>query len=85
MDQPLLPDSEEAADSPLPLAYVYRTAPSAMQSAVVQKAQRVLEFEPSERREIEPLMGWISIRDPFGSMSRLYFPNRPKSYVDNFR
>jgi len=54
---------------------IYYPAPSAMQSALVQKAQWVVEFEPCGRREIEPLLGWVSSRDPFASISRLRFPD----------
>ena len=75
LDKPLLPGSEEPADGQLPLAYIYYPAPSAMQSALVQKAQWVVEFEPCGRREIEPLLGWVSSRDPFASISRLRFPD----------
>jgi hypothetical protein len=75
MDQPLLPGSEEPADSRLPLAYIYQPAPSAMQSAPVQKVRWLLEFEPSARPEIDPLMGWTSSYDPFASTWRLRFPD----------
>ena len=35
----------------------------------------MLEFEPSSPLELEPLMGWISSRDPFAHI-RLRFPDR---------
>jgi hypothetical protein len=75
MDGPSLPGTPAPADRALPLAWIYQPEPSAMQSALAQRTAWVLEFEPGGRREPEPLMGWTSTRYPFGSMSRLHFPN----------
>jgi hypothetical protein len=36
----------------------------------------ILEFEPWIARELEPLMGWTSSRDPFSPTPRLRFPDR---------
>lgn len=75
MDQPSLPGTPAPADGALPLAWIYQPEPSAMQSALAQRTAWVLEFEPGARREIEPLMGWTSTGDPFGSIYRLRFPS----------
>jgi hypothetical protein len=58
----------------LPRAYIYQPAPSPTQSGRGRR-EWVLEFEPSSPPEIEPLMGWISSRDPFAHI-RMRFPNR---------
>jgi len=58
-EEPLLPGGPAPTDGKLPLAYIYQPAPSAMQSALARRPPGwLLEFEPLERREIEPLMGW---------------------------
>jgi hypothetical protein len=44
------------------LARIYRPAKTAMQSGQA-KADWVLEFEPAEKRVVEPLMGWTSSGD----------------------
>ena len=77
MDEPLLPGSEEPVDGYLPLAYIYQPTPSAMQSALARRPAKtwVLDFEPWDRREIEPLMGWTSTRDPLNSFYQLHFPD----------
>jgi hypothetical protein len=76
-EEPLLPGSPAPIDGKLPLAYIYQPAPSAMQSALARRpAEWVLEFERWERKEVEPLMGWTSSRDPFTSLYRLRFPDR---------
>jgi len=42
---------------------IYRPSKSAMQSGRANTRHWVLEFEPSERRRVEPLMGWTSSGD----------------------
>lgn len=44
-------------------ARIYRPARNAMQSGVAKTKDWVLEFAPSERREVDPLMGWTSSAD----------------------
>jgi len=81
-EEPLLPGGPAPTDGKLPLAYIYQPAPSAMQSALARRPPGwLLEFEPRERREIEPLMGWTSSRDPFASIYRARFPDR-QSAID---
>ena len=45
------------------VARIYKPAKTAMQSGTAKTKQWVLEYEPEERREIEPLMGWTSSGD----------------------
>jgi hypothetical protein len=44
-------------------ARIYRPSPNAMQSGRGKSKQWVLVFEPSTRREIDPLMGYTSSSD----------------------
>ena len=45
------------------VARIYKPAKTAMQSGSANTKDWVLEFEPQEPREIEPLMGWTSSGD----------------------
>jgi hypothetical protein len=45
------------------VAYIYKPAPTAMQSGTARAKEWVLEYEPEAPREIDPLMGWTSSRD----------------------
>ena len=45
------------------LARIYQPTKSAMQSGKARTKKWVLEFEPEQPREIEPLMGWTSSSD----------------------
>ena len=45
------------------LARIYQPARSVTQSGKARTKRWVLEFEPEEPREIEPLMGWTSSSD----------------------
>ena len=47
------------------LARIYKPSKSAMQSGRARTKEWVLEFEPQEPREIEPLMGWTSSGDMY--------------------
>jgi hypothetical protein len=47
----------------MPEVRIYRPAKTAMQSGRRNTKQWILEFEPSSKREVEPLMGWISSAD----------------------
>jgi hypothetical protein len=53
-------------------AIIRRPAKSAMQSGVANTRQWVLEFAPSTRREIEPLMGWTSSADTRRQVTLLF-------------
>lgn len=44
-------------------ARIYRPAKGATQSGLARTKLWLLEFEPSEARQIEPLMGWTSSGD----------------------
>lgn len=44
-------------------ARIYKPARTAMQSGNAKTKEWVLDFEPEEPREIEPLMGWTSSGD----------------------
>jgi len=44
-------------------ARIYMPAKTAMQSGTAKTKEWVLEFEPEEPREIDPLMGWTSSGD----------------------
>jgi hypothetical protein len=45
------------------VARIYKPAKTAMQSGTAKTKQWVLDYEPEEPREIEPLMGWTSSGD----------------------
>jgi hypothetical protein len=45
------------------VARIYRPAKTAMQSGTAKARDWVLDYEPEQAREIEPLMGWTSSGD----------------------
>ena len=45
------------------IARIYKPAKTAMQSGTAKTKEWVLDFEPEQPREIEPLMGWTSSGD----------------------
>jgi hypothetical protein len=45
------------------VARIYKPAKTAMQSGTAKTKDWVLTYEPSEPRDIEPLMGWTSSGD----------------------
>jgi hypothetical protein len=53
-------------------ARIYRPAKTAMQSGRAQTRKWVLEYEPANRRDPDPLMGWSSARDTLNQV-RLRF------------
>jgi NADH dehydrogenase ubiquinone Fe-S protein 4 len=55
-------------------ARIYRPAKTAMQSGQGKTGQWILEFEPEERRRIEPLMGYTASGDTRQQL-RLQFPS----------
>jgi hypothetical protein len=48
---------------PTVTARIYKPAKTAMQSGTAKTHEWVLDFEPEQAREIEPLMGWTSSAD----------------------
>ncbi|WP_417605422.1 ETC complex I subunit [Primorskyibacter flagellatus] len=56
-------------------ARIYKPARNAMQSGVARTKTWVLDFAPSERRSVDPLMGWTSSGD-MQSQVRLRFDTR---------
>ena len=44
-------------------ARIYKPAKTAMQSGTAKTKDWVLDFEPEEPRQVEPLMGWTSSGD----------------------
>jgi hypothetical protein len=44
-------------------ARIYKPAKTAMQSGKAKTKNWVLDFEPSEPKEVEPLMGWTTSGD----------------------
>jgi len=59
-------------------ARIYQPAKSATQSGVANTRRWVLEYEPEQPREIEPLMGWTSSGD-MKSQIRLYFDTKEEA------
>ncbi|KNG95037.1 hypothetical protein ATO11_04200 [Pseudaestuariivita atlantica] len=58
----------------VPPALIYRPSKTVTQSGPRNRGW-VLEFEPSQAKSTDPLMGWIASSDPFQPI-RLRFPNR---------
>ncbi len=50
------------------VARIYKPAKTAMQSGTAKTKGWVLDFEPEEPREIDPLMGWTSSGDMKGQI-----------------
>ena len=59
-------------------ARIYRPAKTAMQSGQAKTQRWVLEYEPENPREVEPLMGWTSSRD-MKSQIRLNFASKDEA------
>ena len=45
------------------VARIFRPARSAMQSGAAKTKEWVLEYEPEQQRQVEPLMGWTASGD----------------------
>ncbi|RJL03402.1 ETC complex I subunit [Paracoccus aestuarii] len=60
------------------LVRIYQPARTAMQSGTARMRGWVLEFPPSDAREIDPLMGWTSSADT-QSQVRLRFDSRKQA------
>ncbi len=54
---------DAAKTSETVIARIYKPAKTAMQSGTAKTKEWVLDFEPEQPREIEPLMGWTSSGD----------------------
>ena len=59
-------------------ARIYQPARTAMSSGTAKTKSWVLEFAPSESREVDPLMGWTSSSDT-QSQIRLQFDTRQEA------
>ena len=59
-------------------ARIYKPAKTAMQSGTGKTKEWVLDYEPEQPREIEPLMGWTSSRDMKGQV-RLSFDTKEEA------
>ena len=72
------------------LARIYRPAKTAMQSGRAKTRKWVLEYEPTSRRDPDPLMGWSSARDTLNEV-QLHFDTleeawpTPRSTIWNTR
>ena len=58
------------------LARIFRPSKTAMQSGRGKITGWVLEFEPSDARSADPLMGWTQTADTSSSQVRLSFDTR---------
>src|SRR3989337_2304719 len=63
--------TRESGRDPM-VARIYKPERNAMQSGTAKTKQWVLDYEPEQPREIEPLMGWTSSSD-LRSQVRLRF------------
>ena len=66
------------------LARIFRPAKTAMQSGKTKGREWVLEFEPSDARRSDPLMGWTQTSDTASSQVRLEFESKEEAvrYAD---
>lgn len=60
------------------LARIYRPSKTAMQSGRAKSAEWLLEFEPSDARRPDPLMGWTVTSDTEGQV-RLKFDTQDEA------
>jgi hypothetical protein len=58
------------------LARIYRPSKTAMQSGRAKSNEWVLEFEPSDARRPDPLMGWTQTSDTESSQIKLHFDSK---------
>lgn len=59
-------------------ARIYKPAKTAMQSGTAETKKWVLDFEPAEPKEVEPLMGWTSSGD-MQQQVRLHFATKEEA------
>ena len=66
------------------LARIFRPSKTAMQSGKQKTQDWVLEFEPSDARRSDPLMGWTQTADTSSSQLRLSFETKDEAvrYAD---
>jgi len=57
---------------------IYQPAKTAMQSGRHNTKRWILEFEPGSKKEVEPLMGWVSSADT-RSQVRMYFDSKEEA------
>lgn len=57
---------------------IYQPAKSAMQSGMANTRHWILEFEPSDRKQADPLMGWIGSGDT-KSQVKMKFPTKEEA------
>jgi len=64
-------------------ARIYQPPKNAMQSGRANLDEWLLEYEPAERRQADPLMGWIGSADTQAQV-RLRFPTKEEAiaYAD---
>ncbi len=60
------------------VARIYKPARTAMQSGTAKTKLWVLDYEPEQPRQVEPLMGWTS-SDDMKSQLRLRFETREEA------
>ena len=60
------------------IARIYKPAKTAMQSGHAKTKDWVIDFEPEEPRQVEPLMGWTSSGD-MRQQLRLRFPSKEEA------
>ncbi len=68
----------------MPIARIYKPAKTAMQSGTAGTKLWVLDFESTEPKEVEPLMGWTSSGDTLQQV-RLRFATKEEAiaYCEN--
>jgi len=59
-------------------ARIYKPAKTAMQSGQAKTKEWVIDFEPEQERQIEPLMGWTSSSD-MRQQLRLHFATKEEA------
>ena len=59
-------------------ARIYRPAKTATQSGAAKSRRWLLEFEPEQPREVEPLMGWTSSGD-MKAQIKLWFDTKEEA------
>ncbi len=59
-------------------ARIYRPAKTAMQSGRANTRDWVLEFEPREQKDHDPLMGWVGSGDMSGQI-RMHFATKEEA------
>ena len=66
------------------LARIFRPSKTAMQSGKQKTQDWVLEFEATDARRSDPLMGWTQTADTSSSQLRLFFDSKEEAvrYAD---